>query len=461
MRRQAGVGDAQLALRNAQAELARVQAGAAPSELRAAEAAVNAARQATQKAEADQARLASGSDADQVRGAARDVATAQTALDQAQGDVDKLTRGADPDLVRAAERDVARAQNGVKVAEAINVDGKGDQARVDREAAIAAARLDVQAAQDRLAKLQQPPNPADVTVARGKLQVAQAALDSARARAEALRQGPDQALVDQAAAAADSARLTQQAAEERLTELHNRPTPEELHAAQDKVNVAQAALNRALAEPARAASPEDPGTSYNQVLLEKDLARNQALVDSLQKSLQATQLLAPFPGIVTSVQVQAGNTPDRESSVFLLAHADQAVVRVNVTPRDAARLAVGQHASLKLSSALDDAPAAGTLTELSAASSSGPGRVAEFSVEWPKTHPAFGSAVQVQVTTQQKDNVLLIPKKALHTAGSRRYVQVQDGASRKSVNVDLGLVTDAGAEILSGLAEGQQVLVGP
>jgi multidrug efflux pump subunit AcrA (membrane-fusion protein) len=101
------------------------------------------------------------------------------------------------------------------------------------------------------------------------------------------------------------------------------------------------------------------------------------------------------------------------------------------------------------------------LTRLTDAGSSGPGRVAEFSVEWPKSHPAFGSAVQVQVTTQQKDNVLVIPKKALHTAGSRRYVQVQDGVSRKTVNVEVGLVTDAGAEILSGLAEGQQVLVGP
>jgi multidrug resistance efflux pump len=461
MRRQAAVGDAQLALRNAQAELARVQAGAAPSELRTAEAAVNAARQLTQKAEADQVRLAGGSDADQVRGAARDVANAQTGVDQAQADVDRLTRGPDPDLVRAAERDVARAQNGVKVAEAIKVDPKDDQARVDREAAIAAARLDVQAAQDRLARLQQPPNPADVTVARGKLQVAQAALESARARAEALRQGPDQATVDQAAAAADSARLTQQAAEERLAELSNRPTPEELQAAQDKVTVAQAALNRALAEPAPAPSSADPGTSYNQVLLEKDLARNQALVDSLQKSLEATQLLAPFPGIVTSVEVHAGDTPDRGTPVLVLAHADQAVARVNVSPREAARLGVGQHGSLKLSGALDDAPVAATLTKLSDTSGSASGRVAEFSVAWSKTHPAFGSPVQLQVTTQQKDNVLVIPKKALHTAGSRRYVQVQDGVSRKTLNVEVGLVTEVGVEILSGLAEGQQVLVGP
>jgi hypothetical protein len=66
----------------------------------------------------------------------------------------------------------------------------------------------------------------------------------------------------------------------------------------------------------------------------------------------------------------------------------------------------------------------------------------------------------VGIVVQNKDNVLLVPKKAVRSAGTRKFVQYMSGSSRKVANVEVGIVTDDMAEIVSGLTEGQIVIVG-
>ena len=57
--------------------------------------------------------------------------------------------------------------------------------------------------------------------------------------------------------------------------------------------------------------------------------------------------------------------------------------------------------------------------------------------------------------------MLLVPKKAVHVAGARQYVQYMSGSSRKIANVEVGITTDLYAEITNGLTEGQIIVVGP
>jgi len=55
--------------------------------------------------------------------------------------------------------------------------------------------------------------------------------------------------------------------------------------------------------------------------------------------------------------------------------------------------------------------------------------------------------------------VLVVPKGAVRQAGGRTTVEVQDGSLRRLVNVKVGITTADTAEIVSGLSEGQMVLV--
>jgi primosomal protein N' len=71
----------------------------------------------------------------------------------------------------------------------------------------------------------------------------------------------------------------------------------------------------------------------------------------------------------------------------------------------------------------------------------------------------FGAFADIEIITQQRENVLMIPKGALRTYLGRNYVQVLDGDSRKEADVQTGLVTDTEVEIVAGLKEGQQVIM--
>lgn len=63
------------------------------------------------------------------------------------------------------------------------------------------------------------------------------------------------------------------------------------------------------------------------------------------------------------------------------------------------------------------------------------------------------------IVVEQRENVIVIPRKGLRTYLGRDYVQVLNGESRKEVDVEKGLVTPTEVEIRTGLKEGQNVIL--
>jgi hypothetical protein len=92
---------------------------------------------------------------------------------------------------------------------------------------------------------------------------------------------------------------------------------------------------------------------------------------------------------------------------------------------------------------------------------SGAGKVAELQLALPDgaQRPAFGSAAQVTLSVAQHDGVLIIPQKAVRTAGTRRFVEYMDGLNRRIADVQVGISSGDQVEVTGGLTEGQSVLV--
>ena len=463
--RRASAADAEAALHRAQADLAAVQAGPSQVDIHAAEAAVAAARTVSQKAESDLAKLTGSPDPATIRAAQSTLAQAKTAVDRAQSDYSKLADGADPNAIRAAERDVQRAQNTLKFAQAVKLDPKATSKDIaDHDQAIAQAQLDVQDAQDRLAAMQRPPDPTALAIAQRTLDQARSAADDAQRGLDALNAGPNQDAIDQANAAINAAHAAEQNAQDRLDAIQAHPTADELRTARDKVSAAQAALDRINNSSApTGASAQDPGTAYNQVLLQKDMARIQAKIDGLQQDLANTRLIAPFDGTVTAIQARPGDQITPGTTVVLMALNTVPAVRVEPSDKDLPRLAVGQTATFDITGVGRVSGKLATITTADKVSGPGTTHVAVFTLELPKDKPApaFGASVQAQVAVQQIDDTLLVPKKAIHSAGPRQYVQTQQGSGRGIANVEVGLTSSDDVQILAGLAEGQLILVGP
>ncbi|HHY17022.1 MAG TPA: efflux RND transporter periplasmic adaptor subunit, partial [Firmicutes bacterium] len=63
------------------------------------------------------------------------------------------------------------------------------------------------------------------------------------------------------------------------------------------------------------------------------------------------------------------------------------------------------------------------------------------------------------IFVSKKDDVLLCPVEAVYKEDDKWFVDIKDGNARKPVEIEIGVMNDMHAEILSGLTEGQEVVV--
>ena len=71
-----------------------------------------------------------------------------------------------------------------------------------------------------------------------------------------------------------------------------------------------------------------------------------------------------------------------------------------------------------------------------------------------------GRRVLYSLVLEERENVLYIPRKAVHFIGDEAYVYLYDSeGNRKAKKIEVGLLADSKAEIVSGLAEGDEVIL--
>jgi macrolide-specific efflux system membrane fusion protein len=68
-------------------------------------------------------------------------------------------------------------------------------------------------------------------------------------------------------------------------------------------------------------------------------------------------------------------------------------------------------------------------------------------------------AANVDITAQRKDNVLILPNRAFETVGTRQYVTVLDNGKTTKVEVETGLSNTTDTEVVSGVNDGQVVVI--
>ena len=463
--------DAELQLKKAQDNLVAVRSGnGAPkigemTDLASQETAVASGQAQVARAQAALDKLLAGPDPDAVRVIDREAANAQIALTRAQTDLATLTRGADPESLRTAQNALQRAQTQLQIAQTAKIDPKAADlavAKMQHDAAIEDAQVAVQSAELQITKLKQPPAGIDVQAARQRVQEAQDALSAAQAKQDAVQAGPDQAAVDNAQAELEFAKHYQAVAQAALDGIKSHPTPAEMADAQDQVRRAQLAVDNARRAPAALG---DGGVGSAEIAaLEKIVVQNQADVAAAEQTLEDAHLRAPFDGTIVSVRTRPGDLPAPSRPVIIMTRPGPPIVRVDLDDTQLAQLTAGQHASVEVGTGTAAASRADAIVTgvTPAARDGSAGASATLDVSWTDGQPPkFGAQVQVVVNLGQKQGVLVVPKSAIHQAGGRTTVEVQDGTFRRLVTVQVGITMAAAVEIVSGLSEGQVVLAGP
>lgn len=423
---QADIVAARAAVAEAQARVAKLEAGPKNDERVRAAGTLDEAR-----AELERQRSALAAAKEQARvnveQRANAVREAQSAYSTAYWDLEHVKAyGTDPRTRRSlSDPEKQDFQNTFDAAA---------RALADAEAALSQAQVDYEtAAQNEVSGLQ---------TAESRVRTAQADLDALLAGA-----GAD----DLAAARAQLAR-----AQAELASLTGAGQAGAVAAQQGNLEAAQARLAQLGADP----------LASDIARAEARLAQAQAQLEQAQVRLEDATLRAPFAGVVASVNVAPGETSSGASAPVVLIDISRFLVKVTVDEVDIARVAVGQPAQV-LIDALGEPVLSGTVQRVEPLPQ-GESAVTAYRVT-VEIDPAGrelkpGMTASATIVADQRQNVLRVPAAAVRREGSTNLVRVAvndpDGARRvEERTVEVGLRTSDGIEILSGLAEGEQVVI--
>lgn len=188
-----------------------------------------------------------------------------------------------------------------------------------------------------------------------------------------------------------------------------------------------------------------------------------AKVETAQEAIAGSTMTAPFAGVVWTVFVAPDDWVAPGDQVVYLADPDELRVRAQATEMDVTRLAVGQKVRLTF----DAHPGklfAGEVLSMPLRGKESAGLSVyeiETSLEQEGSDIRSGMLANVRFVVGEKPDVLTIPAAAVQYRGNNEtFVALRgpDGKTRQQT-VEIGLNDGIMAEVLSGLSEGQTVLV--
>lgn len=323
--------------------------------------------------------------------------------------------------------------------------------------AVARATDAIETAQDSLSDAQEVPGDLEIESAGAAVRLADAALDSARS-ARADLADPDPMLVASLQSDVDVAAAKLADAEVQLEAFTPAADAPEADAARRQVAVAEASLADAEDQLAEMTVGSD---SLEVALREAELTSAQASLEQAVALRAGAELTAPWTGLVSLVNVEAGQTVGRETTIVEL--VDPTVVEVDgiVDEIDVLFVRTGATASITMD-ALPGAVLEGSVSSVATAGISQQGVVSypiRIGLDVPDglSIPEGLSAVATVVVRQE--NGLLIPLSALGGSFDRPVVRVAFEGRVEERPVVLGSSDDFWTVVTDGLSEGEQIVM--
>ncbi|MFA0783131.1 MAG: hypothetical protein YYHSYBAR_001522 [Candidatus Fervidibacter sacchari] len=491
---------AEAELKIAEANLQKLLSGARPEEIAAAEADLKRAQAALEEAKQNFERQKQIVEQGLARKQAEaDLQSAKANLENAKANLERKRTLYEKGFVSKQELDSAEAAYQSALAQFQRAQAYLDQVKLDEQQSLAAAKAryeaamqDVKAAQERLNLLRKS-RAEDIAAAQAQVERAKAMLKSAMAS--------ESQTLDTSQFRYQAALEDYQAALAQLRAL-KAARPEDLKAAEAQVRRASIALKAA-----EARLREKQNLSEEVKAAWAQVQRLREHLANLQTQLRDTVITAPISGVVIKKSVEVGELVASAISGFAqgtelvtIADLSQLVVRVRLNEVDVARVYVGQPAEVRVDAVPEKvfkgvvskiAPAAlDRLLARSANPAAGQGEVAWFDVEIKlnETHPdlKLGMSANVDIVAKKLARTLTIPLDAIVEEEGTRYALLvtdpkiaqqvrkaymagrldelvipESKVPTKKVRIRIGLKNEAKAQLISGLKEGDVLLVKP
>jgi RND family efflux transporter MFP subunit len=194
---------------------------------------------------------------------------------------------------------------------------------------------------------------------------------------------------------------------------------------------------------------------------ENDLDLKKAQFEAAQATLDHMELKAPFNGILIEVNGVAHQPYHADDILFKIIDPKALEVKANVTQEDYPLLIVGQGAQVYFD-ARPDVIVQGKVDRIVPKLVAGDSPTYDIFISLDEVPDGLvdGMTADANVIIASRPGVLCLPRSVVHaSADNKAVVQVWNGSGTDSKEVTTGLRGDANIEILSGLEEGEQVLI--
>lgn len=476
---------AQSSLRSVQIELDNIQN---PSEIdiAQAESAVASAAAALKSAEDELNSIQNPSETD-IAQAESAVATAVAALKSAE---DELEKAETP----YSEADIATAKGAVRDAEAALDNAKRDLTITQMSSAldITAAEDEVNQQQDIYSEYitefisgrisiddlnQQKDNLShaqdrleiaritaakSITSAENAVAKAQDTLRKAQENLDKVLSGADPILVALKQASVENAGVTLLQAQENLEDMMAGGNLITLELAQAKVTSARATLLQAEETLSNLLSGGDPDVVE---LKQIQVDNAQISVDEIVEQLEKSTLLAPFDGTIASLNVDEGDSISTNTAIMLLVDTSEVEVEALIDEVDIIKVRTGQKVNIELDF-LPEMTLTGKVKAISPIANNQSGVVSyptSITIDTIPPEPLQlreGLTAVIDIIIMEVEDVLIIPSNAIKMSEDGKLIaEVISNGVIQERPIEIGRSDGKSVEILSGLEEGEEVIV--
>jgi len=192
-----------------------------------------------------------------------------------------------------------------------------------------------------------------------------------------------------------------------------------------------------------------------------ELAQAQAAATTARRAAQLSILRAPISGVVTRLNAPLGASVDVNQPIVEVADLTALDIIFNVSPSDAARIAPGASVALSAGESAKGEPlGVGHIIDVGGTVDSATRSVAVRAQAPPTARPLrIGETIFGQISTAVHPRAIVIPVAALVPDGEGYKVFViTPGNIARERKVTVGRRSETTAEILNGLAQGEQVV---
>lgn len=198
------------------------------------------------------------------------------------------------------------------------------------------------------------------------------------------------------------------------------------------------------------------------VAQESQVRQAEAKVQLIRAQIGKNILRAPFAGIVTVQDAKVGEIVGANTRIVSIISENNFEIEANVPEADITKIKVGDTAELTLDAYGPEIVFSASVVKIDPAETIVEGvttykTTMQFETKDERIRPRM--TANIEVLTAKKENVLVIPQRAIVTRDGEKFVRIAKGDTPEEVSVEVGLQgSDGMVEIISGVREGDNVV---